>query len=61
MDEKKKLYDTLVAKGLYTKSYEEFIAKYSNKESVDNMYKVVSDRGLYTKDQESFNTKYFSD
>ena len=61
MDEKKKLYDTLVAKGLYTKSYEDFIAKYSNKESVDNMYKVVSDRGLYTKDQESFNTKYFSD
>ncbi len=61
MDDKRKLYNTLIDKKLYSKSYEEFIEKYSNKEAVSNMYKVVFDKKLYSKDEASFNDKYFSD
>jgi len=61
MNDKRKLYNTLIDKKLYSKSYEEFIEKYSNKEAVSNMYKVVFDKKLYSKEEDSFYDKYFSD
>ena len=61
MEDKRKLYDGLVSKGLYTKSYEEFVAKYSSEENISKMYNSLSNKGMYTKDRESFDAKYFSD
>jgi len=61
MEDKRKLYDGLVSKGLYTKSYEEFVAKYSSEENISKMYNSLFKKGMYTKDRESFDSKYFSD
>ena len=53
------LYKTLTDKGLYTKTYDEFVSKYSNSESRRLMFDVVSKEGLYTKTYEEFTGKYF--
>lgn len=59
MDELKKLYDVLVREGKYTKSFDEFQAKWSQDEEYKNkVYDVVSRDGLYTKDKNSFFQKY---
>lgn len=59
MEDLEKLYNTLLQKKLYTKSFEDFKSKYSSPEQVERMYNVVSKRNLYTKDLDSFYTKYF--
>lgn len=57
-DELKKLYDTLVSKGYYTNSYEEFIVKYEDPQYRDKVFGVVTRDGLYTKSREEFDVKY---
>ena len=54
-----KLYKTLVNKGYYTKSIDEFKTKYSQPENIDKLYQVVNRDGLYTKTKDEFNTQYF--
>lgn len=59
MNELEKLYNVLIEKGLYTKSFQEFEQRYSKDEQYKNkVYDVVSSRGLYTKDKNSFFQKY---
>jgi hypothetical protein len=59
MEELQKLYDVLVRDGKYTKSFEEFQAKWSGDQAYrDKVYDVVSRDGLYTKDKDSFFQKY---
>ena len=52
------LYTTLVNKGLYTKSKDDFILKYSSDEEIDKLYGVLTRDGLYTKTKEEFLSKY---
>ncbi len=54
-----KLYKTLVNKGYYTKSFDEFKQKYSQPENIDKLYQVVNRDGLYTKTRDEFNSQYF--
>ena len=59
MDELQKLYDVLVREGKYTKSFEEFQAKWGQDQAYkDKVFDVVSRDGLYTKDKNSFLQKY---
>jgi hypothetical protein len=59
MNELEKLYNVLIDKGLYTKSFQEFQQKYSSDQVYQNkVYDVVSSEGLYTKDKNSFLQKY---
>lgn len=59
MDELQKLYDVLVKEGKYTKSFQEFQAKWSQDQAYkDKVFDVVSRDGLYTKDKNSFFQKY---
>lgn len=60
MDELQKLFDVVSQKGLYTKSFEEFKAKYSDDVNREKLFGVVSEKGLYTKTYEDFNNKYFT-
>lgn len=61
MEEIEKLYGVVSKEGLYTKSLDEFKAKYSDESSREKLYNVVSQKGLYTKTREEFNSKYFSE
>lgn len=55
-----KLYDTLQQQGLYTKSFDEFVAKYvGNPNEQENIFKEVAARGLYSKTRQDFKAKYF--
>jgi len=59
MNELEKLYNVLIEKGLYTKSFQEFQQRYNQDEEYKNkVYNVVSNKGLYTKDRNSFFQKY---
>ena len=60
-DPKQKLYDTVKEKGLYTKSFDEFKAKYSTPEAIENLYNVVNKRELFTKSKDEFLGKYFAE
>jgi hypothetical protein len=60
MDEIEKLYKVAKEKGLYTKSFDEFITKYSDENNRQKLYDVVKEQGLYTKSQDEFNSKYFA-
>jgi hypothetical protein len=55
-----KLYNTVKEQGLYTKSLDEFKAKYSNPESISNLYNVVNKTQLYTKTKDDFVKQYFT-
>ena len=55
----KKLYKVVKDKGLYTKSYDEFVSKYSTPEEVDKLHRVVTEQGLYTKSRQDFDAQYF--
>lgn len=60
MDEQlKKLYDVVYDKKLYTKSYDEFVSKYSDVSQREFLHKTIQDEGLYTKSLDEFNTQYF--
>jgi hypothetical protein len=59
MDELQKLYDVLVREGKYTKSFNEFKARWSDDQSYkDKVYDVVSRDGIYKKDKNSFLNQY---
>ncbi len=53
-----KLYETLLSKGLYTKSLEDFKEQYKGEDYRKKVFDVVSRDGLYTKDFNSFSNKY---
>ena len=56
----KLLYDTLKEQGLYTKSFEEFVAKYeASPGGQQKIFEEVAKRGLYTKTRQEFKDKYF--
>lgn len=58
MDELKKLYSTLVLKGRYNKSFEDFQSEWQNPEYQNQVYEDVSKLRLYTKDRDTFMKKY---
>ena len=60
MPEIEKLYSVVKDNGLYTKSYDEFVGKYSDEKNMSKLYQVVYDQGLYTKSFDDFKGKYFT-
>tara|TARA_R110000868_G_scaffold104290_3_gene287253 strand:+ start:11565 stop:20720 length:9156 start_codon:yes stop_codon:yes gene_type:complete len=60
MDELEKLYQTAKQQGLYTKSYDEFVARFSDSTARKRLFDVVKSRGLYTKSIQEFDSQYFS-
>ena len=58
---KKKLWKSLNADKLYTKSYEEFEKQFSNPESITKLHQSLSNDHLYTKGEAEFNKQFFSD
>jgi hypothetical protein len=57
-EELKKLYDAIVSKGFYTKSYDDFVNQYQDPAYRDKVFDVVTSEGLYTKGREEFDAKY---
>ena len=60
-DSRKKLYEGLKSKNLYTKSYEDFNSQFSNVESRRKLYNGIKSKNLYTKSYEDFNNQFFPD
>jgi hypothetical protein len=60
MPEIENLYSVVKDNGLYTKSYDEFVSKYSDEQNMSKLYQVVYDQGLYTKSFNDFKGKYFT-
>ena len=58
MDELEKLFNVLSRDGYYTKSFEEFQAKYNDPAYRDKVFGVVTRDGLFTKTREEFDAKY---
>ena len=58
MDELKKLYNTLVLKGRYNKSFEDFQSDWQDTQYQNQVYDDVSKLRLYTKDRDTFMKKY---
>ncbi len=58
---RKKLWNSLREKQLYTKSYEDFDKQFSSNESIDKLHKVLSEKQLYTKTTDDFKSQFFSD
>ena len=58
---RKKLWNSLRQKQLYTKSYEDFDKQFSTPESIGKLHKVLSEKQLYTKTTDDFKTQFFSD
>lgn len=56
-----KLFDVVSREGLYTKSKNDFLQKYSNPQEIDKLYQVVSREGLFTKTKDDFYGKYYPD
>ncbi len=56
-----KLYEVVSREGLYTKSKNDFIKKYSNPQEIDKLYDVVSREQLFTKNKDDFYSKYYPD
>ena len=55
------LYNILSEQGLYTKSFDEFKAKYSDTQSINKLHALMRRDGLYQGDNESFYQTYFAD
>lgn len=60
-DSRKKLYDGLKSKNLYTKSYEDFNSQFANPDSRQKLYEGIKSKNLYTKSYDDFNNQFFSD
>lgn len=58
---KKILHNNLTSIGLYTKSFEDFNAQFSNPEKIEVLYSELTKRELYTKSSEDFNAQFFGD
>ena len=59
-DNKYKLWQTLVDKNLYTKSYDDFGKQFSNEGSVNKLHDALAEKGLYTKGKGDFINQFFS-
>ncbi len=55
----KKLYDGLVSKGLYTKTFDDFQKQFSNEESINKLHKGLQEQGLYSKGDTDFYNQFF--
>jgi len=58
-ESKRKLHASLVEKGTYTKSFEDFQAQFSTPEAIGRLHGSLSGSGDYTKGFEEFNTQFF--
>ena len=56
-----KLYNTLVNRGLYTKSFDAFKQQFNDQKYREKVYNTVTRDGLYTKDLNEFQTQYAPD
>lgn len=56
-----KLFEVVSREGLYTKSKNDFLQKYSSPQEIDKLYQVVSRDGLFTKSKDDFYGKYYPD
>jgi hypothetical protein len=56
---KKRLYQKLNGKGLYSKSYEEFEKQFSTPESIGKLHNVLKGKGLYSKTADDFTAQFF--
>ena len=54
------LYNFLVEKGDYTKSYEDFVLQFSTSSSQDSLYNFMSQKGDYTKNNNDFKNQFFN-
>lgn len=61
MDKLQALYDKLSSDGLYTKSFDEFVAQFSDPSSQEALHDKLSSDGLYTKPYEEFQNQFFSE
>jgi len=59
-ESKRKLHASLVEKGTYTKSFEDFQAQFSTPEAIGRLHGSLSGSGDYTKGFEEFNTQFFA-
>ncbi len=57
----KKLYKGLVEEKLYSKTYDDFVKKYSTPEAIDELHKGLIEEKLYSKSRDEFQKQYFSD
>ena len=58
---KRKLYDALNQKGLYTKTYDDFSTQFSNPQSQEKLYGALKEKGLVTIEPGDFRSRYFED
>ena len=58
MDELSKLYQALVAKGYYTKSFEEFQTKFQDPVYQDRVFNAVNESQLFTQGRDRFFQKF---
>jgi len=58
---KKKLWDYMTKKQLYTKSYEDFDTQFSTPERVGKLYNFLVEKKQYTKSQDDFTAQFFAD
>ena len=58
-DKSQILYQKLFDKGLYTKTYDDFVTQFSDDEKRTKLHSVLQEKGLYTKAYEDFNTQFF--
>ena len=61
MDKLQALYNKLSSDGLYTKSFDEFVAQFSEPSSQQALHEKLSSDGLYTKSYEEFQNQFFSE
>ena len=54
-----KLYNLLVERGLYTKSYDEFTTQFQPVEKQGKLYNLLQDEQLYSKSYEEFKQQFF--
>ena len=53
-----KLYQALIERDLYSKSYAEFEVQFENDEYKQRVYDAIIERDLYSKSFEDFNNQY---
>jgi len=58
LDPKQKLYDGMVEKGLYTKTFNDFQDQFSNDVSIGKLYEGLKGRGLYSKSLQEFQDQF---
>ena len=58
---KKKLWDYMTKKRLYTKSYEDFDTQFSTPEKVSKLYNFLTEKKQYTKTEDDFVNQFFED